>query len=113
MIQVTIERDRTDRRIVKYVYLGHAHYDDPGKDIVCAGVSSIAFGIVNSIEALLGIELKCRLDESEGRFEAKVPHVTDVDLDDRLQLLLESMVVMIDTIERSYGKYVKLTTKLV
>ncbi|WP_437177576.1 ribosomal-processing cysteine protease Prp [Heyndrickxia camelliae] len=50
-----ITRSSTDGKIMSFQSEGHAYYDEPGKDIVCAGVSAVTFGTVNSIEALLGI----------------------------------------------------------
>jgi len=107
MVRVTIERERSSGRIVRCSLNGHAQYDEPGKDLVCAGVSTVAFGTVNAVEALLGIGLDCATDEAEGRFEFEVPDVPDPKRAEQMQLLLESMVVMLETIEQSYGSYIK------
>jgi|HigsolmetaAR203D_1030402.scaffolds.fasta_scaffold01114_12 uncharacterized protein YsxB (DUF464 family) len=111
MIRVTVVRERQSGRIAGFTLVGHAQYAEPGKDIVCAGVSAVAFGTVNSVEALLGVTLDCTTDEREGRLEAQVPKLADAAREERLQLLLESMVVMLNDIGRSYGKYMKITTK--
>lgn len=111
MIRVTIVRERQNGRISGFTLTGHARYAEPGKDIVCAGVSAVAFGTVNAVEALLGVPLECSTDEREGRLEVQVPPVEDDGLRDRLQLLLESMVVMLNGIEESYGKYIRIANK--
>ena len=39
----------------KYLYLevsGHAEYDESGRDLICASVSSIVFGFMNALDAL-------------------------------------------------------------
>lgn len=108
MIQVTIERDRNDQHILQYSLLGHANFAERGEDIVCAGVSAVAFGTVNAIEALLNVELDCVTDERDGRFEVDVPQLADEITQQQLQLLLESMVVMLNTIQETYGKYVQI-----
>lgn len=95
MIRVTIVRERQSGRIAAFRLAGHAQYAEPGKDIVCAGVSAVAFGTVNSVEALLGVALDCTTDEREGLLEAQVPKLADAVQEERLQLLLESMVVML------------------
>jgi len=110
MIRVTVVRDSDNDRIAAYTLLGHAEFAKPGKDIVCAGVSTVAFGTVNSIEELLGIELPCTTHEKEGRFEVLVPEPEDAQVRDRLQLLLESMVVMLRSLEESYGRYISIET---
>lgn len=55
MIKVTINRNSTGR-IDSFTMSGHAEYDVPGKDIVCAGASAVAFGTINSIYALCKVE---------------------------------------------------------
>jgi uncharacterized protein YsxB (DUF464 family) len=105
MIRVKIKR-KPDGRIVSFQVKGHAEYDKSGKDIVCAGVSAVTVGTVNSIEALLGIELKAR--SKHGLLEVEVPDNTDEALHGNVQMLLESMVVMLHTIEQSYRAYIAL-----
>lgn len=104
MIRVTIHRDE-EQRIRAFSLLGHADYAEHGQDIVCAGVSSVVFGTVNAIESLLQIALDCDTDEVEGLFSTQIPRLKQPDIDEKLQLLLESMVVMLETIEASYGSY--------
>ena len=56
MIYVTIERLAPDSpQISSFVVEGHAEYDVPGKDLVCAAVSAVTFGTNNSIESLTGV----------------------------------------------------------
>ena len=106
MIKVTIKRS-VDRSIIGFTLSGHAEYDEPGKDIVCAGVTAVAFGTVNSIEALLKLELNPKTPQ-RGHLEVEIPDTPDAKSNEHMQLLLESMVVMLKGIASSYGKYVKL-----
>lgn len=105
MINVTIRRGQ-DGKIERFRVEGHAYYDDPGKDIVCAGVSAVTVGTVNAIEALLGLELKTRVEN--GFLQADIPS-GNLDPDGKVQLLLESMVVMLQSIEQSYGAYIAIS----
>ena len=50
MINVKIEKENAKYK--KVTILGHAMYDDYGKDIVCAAVSSITTTTVNGIYEL-------------------------------------------------------------
>ncbi|WP_028547688.1 ribosomal-processing cysteine protease Prp [Paenibacillus sp. UNC451MF] len=105
MIRITIKR-RPDDRIESFRVKGHALYGDPGKDIVCAGVSAVTVGTVNSVETVLGVELKANM--KHGLLDVQVPgHLDDAVLE-KVQLLLESMVVMLKSIEQSYGAYIAL-----
>jgi len=105
MIRVTIKR-RPDGRIGSFRVKGHALYGDPGKDIVCAGVSAVTVGTVNAVEAVLGIGLEANM--KHGLLEVDVPGQADEALAEKVQLLLESMVVMLQSIEQSYGAYIAL-----
>lgn len=103
MIRVVIERSAKDRTIRAFTVEGHAGYAQTGKDIVCAGVSAVTVGTVNAVESLLGLELPSEMEE--GLLRTTVPVVSDIKLGKDVQLLLESMVVMLQSIEESYGSY--------
>jgi Predicted ribosomal protein len=104
MITITIVRRPSDRRIVSFAAEGHANYAKRGEDIVCAGVSAVTVGTVNAIETLTGIRLPYSM--RNGWLQSAIPETGAPAADDKVQLLLESMVVMLDTIQQSYGKYV-------
>lgn len=111
MICVTFVRRAADRRILSFSVEGHAQYAKPGKDIVCAGVSAVTVGAVNAVEALTGLELPASM--KNGWLQSDIPEQGDAAVDDRVQLLLEGMAVMLDTIAQSYGTYVVIENKYV
>ena len=104
MITVHIVRDDKFNRICSFSVEGHANYAKHGEDIVCAGVSAVSVGTVNAIEALAGVELPVKV--KDGFVSSSVPSFKDVEVDSKVQLLLESMIVMLDTIAQSYGSHV-------
>jgi uncharacterized protein YsxB (DUF464 family) len=106
MISVRIVRESADKRIVSFAIEGHAKYAKPGKDIVCAGVSAVSVGTVNAIEKLTNVVLPASM--KSGWLSSDIPVQPDSDLDAKVQLLLESMIVMLETIAQSYGKFVKI-----
>lgn len=108
MIRVAIKR-ASDGRIQSFRVKGHALYDEPGKDIVCAGVSAVTVGTVNAVEALLGLELQAIT--KHGLLEVTVPDRLEDALSEKVQMLLESMVVMLQSIEQSYGAYIAMQDK--
>jgi hypothetical protein len=109
MIHATIVRRTSEGDIAAFRIEGHAHYDEPGKDLVCAAVSAISIGTMNAVEAVAGVMLPCEAEE--GLLDATVPRDLDPQQAERVQLLLESMVVMLNTIESSYGQYIKIHTE--
>lgn len=106
MIRVDVDRERASRRIVGFRAEGHALFAEHGNDIVCAGVSAVTVGTVNAAEAVVGVELPAQMDS--GLLHVSVPEGLSESVEASLQLLLESMVVMLLTIEQSYGKHIRL-----
>ncbi|KIL41025.1 ribosomal protein [Gordoniibacillus kamchatkensis] len=109
MIRVTIGRRPSDGTISFFRIEGHAFYDEPGKDLVCAAVSAISVGTVNAVEQVAGAMLPCEMED--GLIDASVPLELDGRQAERVQLLLEAMVVMLNTIETSYGEYIQIDTE--
>ncbi|CAM3084435.1 ribosomal-processing cysteine protease Prp [Paenibacillus sediminis] len=105
MIVVHILRNQ-DGKIRSFQIEGHAGYAIAGEDIVCAGISAVTVGTVNSIEALTGTVLNAKM--KNGFLSGSVPRIQDAHTSDQVQLLLESMVVMLRSIEESYGKYIQI-----
>ena len=103
MINISIIR-HSDQSIAAFEVKGHAGYAERGKDIVCAGVSAVTVGTVNAVEALLGVELEAEM--AEGFLRVRVPDVEDASKRGQIQLLLESMLVMLNSIRESYGQFV-------
>lgn len=107
MIQIVIERTREQGPIVGYTVDGHANYDESGKDIVCAGVSAVVIGTVNALESLL--QVKCEHVMDHGKLHVSIAEAAD---NEKAQLILESMVVMLQSIFAEYGSYMKFSTMI-
>jgi uncharacterized protein len=109
MIEVTIRRrSEQDSYLSSFLVEGHAQFDEPGKDLVCAAVSAITVGTVNSVETLTGVIL---IHEMElGLLDVTVPDLIEPEAASQVQLLLESMVVMLQTIALNYGEYIVIDT---
>ena len=106
MINVYVSRDLTSNCITSFEVKGHANYAEHGYDIVCAGVSAVTVGTVNAIEKLAGIELPVKV--KSGFVSSSIPRFNETEVSEKVQLLLESMLVMLESIADSYGDYVKL-----
>lgn len=108
MIEITIVRRYSDSAVTAFKVIGHANFADYGNDIVCAGVSAVTFGTVNAVEKLTGYEPEVEMQDS-GWFAVRISE-SQADNWPNTQLILESMVVMLETIEDSYSEHVKITT---
>jgi uncharacterized protein YsxB (DUF464 family) len=109
MIKVTISRD-ANKKVDGFTMSGHADFSEHGKDLVCAGASAVSFGSVNAIEALTGVVPE--IEQGNGGFlRCTFPNDLQQEVQEKVQLLLEAMVVSLETIERDYGKHIKITFK--
>jgi len=106
MISVRITRASAQGAIVGFAIKGHAEYAKSGRDIVCAAVSTVSVGTVNAIETLTGVVLNTSM--KDGFLSGTLVPVNDPEVSAKVQLLLESMVVMLKDIAKSYRKYVQI-----
>lgn len=84
--------------IVAYEVSGHAMSDEPGRDLVCAGVSAVAFGLTNALIGLGLNEERVKLDEGYLR-------VDTTDTDEDMNALIYGLIVSLETIEREHDEY--------
>ena len=80
---------------------GHALYDDFGKDIVCAGVSSAVITTINAI--LTFDEDYINYKVLEGNLNIKVNVHNEI-----VDNLLSNMINMLKDIEKDYPKNIKI-----
>lgn len=79
---------------------GHAHYAEPGKDIVCAGVSVLVQNLVASIETLTTDEIQ--YDMQPGSVEIRYRNLSEAG-----QLLVDSCLIGLRMIAEIYQAYVR------
>ena len=98
-------------RITAFELSGHAESGPYGYDLVCAGVSAVSFGVVNAIDALCKIDLEIELANEGGYLHVSIPNDMNQELSDKVQLLLEGMIISLQTIEREYSQFIKIDSK--
>ena len=94
MIKVEIENNKIEIK-------GHAHYDDYGKDIVCASVSSIVITTINAIiefdpESIYYEDLNNRI---------LIKKLKDDDITNKL---INNMIELLEELEKSYKDNIKI-----
>ena len=94
MIKVEIENNKIEIK-------GHATYDDYGKDIVCASVSSIVITTINAIiefdpESIYYEDLNNRI---------LIKKLKDDDITNKL---INNMVELLEELEKSYKDNIKI-----
>jgi uncharacterized protein YsxB (DUF464 family) len=99
MVKVVITNK--NKEIDKIEIKGHAMYDDYGKDIVCAGISSTVITTVNAIltfnKDYISYEIK------ENNFLIKVNNHNEI-----VNNLLNNMINMLQDIENDYPNNIKI-----
>lgn len=98
MIQVKIKCSKS--QIQEMIVKGHAEYDDAGKDLVCAGVSSIMFGLLNALDEI-----------AEGSVDISVDNQIKIKTgktDIILQTILRTGLIQLQTVEESYPEFIKI-----
>ena len=100
MIKVIIKQQ--DEEVLGLQIRGHANYAEHGKDLVCAGVSSIAVGLLNALSQLC--EESCTCSMSEGNIGVEILQVNQIN-----QLILRTGIIQLQTMELSYKNYIKIT----
>ena len=94
MIKVVIEKNKIE-------ITGHANYDEYGKDIVCASVSSI---VITSINACLEIdEESIYYEDLENKIKIEI-----LKEDKITEKLINNMVFMLESLEKDYPKNIKI-----
>lgn len=105
MIDITI--NKTDSGVIEsFTISGHALFANHGNDIVCAGVSAVSIGAINAVISITGITPDIEQGKDGGFLSCGIPANIPAETRERIQLLLEGMVVSLETIERDYGKHV-------
>ena len=80
---------------------GHANYAEAGKDIVCAGVTALAQGLIKSLEDLTGDEIKYEI--SPGRVDIHYRNLSEEG-----ELLVDSFFIGVCSIADEFPDYVRI-----
>ena len=97
MIKVNVEIK--DNHIYKISILGHAYYEEYGKDIVCSSVSSIVTTTINGIYEI-----------DKDYFEVidnNGIYITILKKDDVCDKLIKNMLSLLKELEESYPENIK------
>ena len=94
MIKIKVEKKNIS-------ILGHANYDDYGKDIVCAAVSSI---VMCSVEAISQFDINSvDIKQSQDKLDIIINKT-----DDTTQKLITNMLNCLKEIEKKYPKNIQI-----
>lgn len=96
---ITVRYTVVDDKISTLIVSGHAGYDVRGKDLVCAAVSGITFGLLNAADALLP---SARCTVLDNRIEIRID-----DPNERTELVMRTGLIQLKTVEESDPGFIK------
>ena len=98
MTKVSIKKKNNN--VYEIVIKGHAKYDEYGKDIVCAAVSTMA---ITTINCILCLEDSIDYEENEGLLKIKVLKDTEV-----VHKLLDNLHQELNEVHDMYPKNIEI-----
>ena len=95
MIKVDLSKDKI------ITVSGHSGYEERGKDIVCASVSSI---VITTINAIIEIDNDA-IDYSD--LDNKIV-IRVIKEDEIVNKLIKNMILLLESLEKDYKEYIKI-----
>lgn len=104
MTEIRITKDKSGN-IVNFVIDGHSEFSETN-DIVCSAISSVSFSTLNGIEKLLKIPFG--YEKKDGYLYFVLPDDLENELREKVNILLNSMLLFFKDLEEQYGDYVNI-----
>ena len=101
---IKVEIIRNNNNIKKISILGHAMYDEYGKDIVCASVSTLVISTVNNILSINDKTIKVEQNDSKIIIEYILK-------DNIIDILINNMISNLNILANNYPKNIKIIDK--
>lgn len=95
MIKVDLSKDKI------ITVSGHSGYEERGKDIVCASISSI---VITTINAIIEIDNDA-IDYSD--LDNKIV-IRVIKEDEIVNKLINNMILLLESLEKDYKEYIKI-----
>jgi uncharacterized protein YsxB (DUF464 family) len=102
MIKIIV--NKKDNQIVDITIKGHANSAEHGQDLVCAGVSASSMGVLNALEA--NDFLKNKLGTI--KMKSGYIHILVTTYTEKIQVILETLVTILETMEETNTKFMKI-----
>ena len=79
---------------------GHSGSADRGEDLICAGVSTVIFGLCNALDQIAGIET-IRVDQNLIAVDILKP-------DQTTDTIMRTGLIQLMTVEEQYSQFIKI-----
>ncbi|HIY05162.1 MAG TPA: ribosomal-processing cysteine protease Prp [Candidatus Anaerotignum merdipullorum] len=105
---ITVNIYQKENKICAFEISGHAGYAPAGADIVCAAVSILALNTLNAVERFTDTAFRVQADEKTGGYLKAVFPIEGME-DERVQLLLQTLLLGLSEMQEEYNQYLTLT----
>ncbi|KAJ48702.1 hypothetical protein BD780_002837 [Clostridium tetanomorphum] len=96
---------KREDNIVSFTIKGHANSVDEGYDMVCSAVSAISLAIANGITEI--VKAKACIGTEDGFLSLSLED-ENVETIHKCQILMQTMLLGLKSVEKSYGEYIKI-----
>jgi len=116
VIHVTIWKNREDE-ITGFSVEGHSGYEESGKDIICASVSTLFYTAVNALEDQLGWKDCYRIIDGDTPFtEVKMREIVSAEEKQISAIIFRTICIGLTSLQEQVneeygGKYLQVKTK--
>ena len=101
MTTITVNTTKDSGLYTGFYVFGHAEFDNPGRDIICAAISMLTMNTINSLEEFCGVTSKVTENEESGFLRAEFSKPLDTDKE---IVLMQAMCRGCHDLEQQYGK---------
>ncbi len=98
-------------RLIGFEAWGHTGYAPAGKDIVCAGVSTLVQTTVLGLEKLIGIKVTVNQEKKTGHFYCRIASNTEEEKQVQADFVLHLTYLGLQQIATEYKDYVRVSIK--
>ena len=89
--------------IYGYDISGHSGWDEQGKDIICAAVSSAAYMTANTVTDIMHINAETFVDE--GKMHIMINNMQDAK---KAQIILQGFLLHVKELSNQYNDFIKI-----
>jgi len=108
MIKVVVVFD-SKGHVSRFDVTGHAGFDVPGKDIVCAAVSAVVQSAVIGLTEVIGLDIEYM--QKNGNAHCIIPDNIDHYEREKADIVLKTMLYGLRSIQTGYSNFVSVLEK--
>ena len=105
---IKIKFFKSNNIFVGYECSGHAGYDDYGKDIVCASVSTVMQSTLLGIQQVCKVDVNMIRNDDKGYIKVDILQRMTNEQQIQVKTLLDTLHLTIQDLQEGYSKYISM-----